>query len=175
MQALLFILNTLLTLIVVAYLLRVLMPLVRADFRNPIGQAVLTITSPLVVPLRRIVPASKRRLDVAAVIALLIVQFVGTALLLLVARATFSPLRIVTAGLYDLASTILQFYFVAILIYALLSWFASSGYNPAHQILARLCEPLLAPVRRVIPPLGGLDLSALFVLIALQALQILLR
>ena len=49
------------------------------------------------------------------------------------------------------------------------------GYNPAHQILVRLCEPLLAPVRRVIPPLGGLDLSALFVLIALQALQILLR
>jgi YggT family protein len=175
MQALLFILNTLLTLLVVAYLLRVLMPLVRADFRNPIGQAVLTITSPLVVPLRRIVPASKRRLDVAAVIALLIVQFVGTALLRLVAGATFSPLSIVIAGLYDLASTILQFYFVAILIYALLSWFASSGYNPAHQILARLCEPLLAPVRRVIPPLGGLDLSALFVLIALQALQILLR
>ena len=60
MQALLFILNTLLTLVVVAYLLRVLMPLVRADFRNPIGQAVLTITSPLVVPLRRIVPPSKR-------------------------------------------------------------------------------------------------------------------
>ena len=127
------------------------------------------------VPLRRIVPPSKRRLDVAAVIALLIVQFVGTALLRLVAGATFSPLSIVIAGLYDLASTILQFYFVAILIYALLSWFASSGYNPAHQILARLCEPLLAPVRRVIPPLGGLDLSALFVLIALQALQILLR
>jgi YggT family protein len=109
------------------------------------------------------------------VLALLIVQIAGTALLRLIAGATFSPLNVLIAGLYELAGTILQFYFVAILIYALLSWFSPSGYNPAHQILARICEPLLAPVRRVIPPLGGLDFSALFVLIALQALQILLR
>ena len=174
MQALLFILNTLLTLVVVAYLLRVLMPLVRADFRNPIGQAVLAITNPLVVPLRKVLPPSKR-LDAAAVVALLIVQFAGTALLRLVGGGGFSPGSILIGGLYELVQTILQFYFVAILIYALLSWFASGGYNPAHQILSRLCEPLLAPVRRVIPPLGGLDLSALFVLIALQAVQILLR
>lgn len=176
MQALLFILNTLLTLIVVAYLLRVLMPMVRADFRNPIGQAVLTLTNPLVLPLRRILPASKKsRLDAAAVVALVIVQLAGTALLRTVAGAAFSPLNILIAGLLDLAGTILQFYFVAILIYALLSWFQTSGYNPAHQILSRICEPVLAPVRRVIPPLGGLDLSALFVLIVLQALQIMLR
>ena len=66
MQALLFILNTLLTLIVVAYLLRVLMPMVRADFRNPIGQAVLTLTNPLVLPLRRILPASKKSRSASA-------------------------------------------------------------------------------------------------------------
>jgi YggT family protein len=176
MQALLFILNTLLTLLVVAYLLRVVMPLVRADFRNPIGHAVLAFTNPLVLPLRKVLPlAKKQRLDAAAVVALLIVQIAGTALLRLIAGAAFSPLNIVVASLYELAGTILQFYFVAILIYALLSWFSSSGYNPAHQILTRICEPLLEPVRRVIPPLGGLDFSALFVLIALQALQILLR
>jgi YggT family protein len=63
---------------------------------------------------------------------------------------------------------------VSILIYALLSWIAPGTYSPANQLLSRICEPLLAPVRRVVPPIGGLDLSALFVLIALQALQILL-
>ena len=176
MQALLFILNTLLTLMVVAYLLRVLMPLVRADFRNPIGQAVLTITSPLVVPLRRIVPPSKRRLDVAAVIALLIVQFVGTALLRLVAGATFSPLSIVIAGLYDLAQHDPAVLFrrhpdlrAAQLVRSV--GLQSRAPDP-RAVFASLCSRRSG---RVIPPLGGLDLSALFVLIALQALQILLR
>jgi len=62
-----------------------------------------------------------------------------------------------------------------VLIYALLSWIGPAGHGPAAHLLGRLCEPLLAPVRRIVPPLGGLDLSALFVLIGLQALQILLR
>jgi YggT family protein len=70
---------------------------------------------------------------------------------------------------------VVQFYFYAVLVYALLSWFAGAAYNPAGQILARVCEPLLAPIRRVIPPLGGLDLSALFLMIGLQALLLLLR
>jgi YggT family protein len=174
MQALLFILNALITLVVVAFLLRLLMPLVRADFRNPIGQAVLTLTNPVVMPLRKALPPSKR-FDVAALVALILVQLVGTALLRLVAGGTLTPAGVIFGGLRDLVHTVLQFYFIAVLLYALLSWFASDSYNPAHQILSRISEPLLAPVRRVIPPLGGLDLSALFVLIALQALQILLR
>jgi YggT family protein len=64
---------------------------------------------------------------------------------------------------------------VAILIYALLSWVAPGTHSPANDLLGRICEPILRPIRRVIPPVGGLDLSALFVLIGLQALQILLR
>jgi YggT family protein len=80
----------------------------------------------------------------------------------------------VVRGLFDLARTILQFYTVAVLVYALLSWVAPGNDSPATRLLGRLCEPLLRPVRRVVPPIGGLDFSALFVLIGLQALQILL-
>ena len=79
MQALHFILTALFTLVVIAFLLRVLMPLVRADFRNPFGEAVLKVTNPLVLPLRKVMPPGKR-LDPSSVVALLIVQFVGTAL-----------------------------------------------------------------------------------------------
>jgi YggT family protein len=174
MQALLFLVNTLVTLVVVAFLLRVLMPLVRADFRNPFGAAILKITNPLVLPLRRLMPPG-RRLDLASIVALLIVQFIKTTLVLLIIGA---PLRIDTllvAGLRDLLITVLQLYFWALLIYALLSWFAGAAYSPMSQVLGRICEPLLSPVRRVIPPLGGLDLSALLVMIALQALLILVR
>ncbi len=174
MQALLFILNALLTLVVIAFLLRVLMPLVRADFRNPFGEAVLKITNPLVLPLRKLMPAGKR-LDPSSVVALLVVQFAGTALLRVVAGGGFGVEAILLGGLYGLLHTVLQFYFFAVLLYALLSWFAGASYNPAAQVLNRLVEPLLTPIRRVVPPLGGLDLSAVFLLIALQALQILLR
>jgi YggT family protein len=150
------------------------MPLVRADFRNPIGEAVLKLTNPLVLPLRRILPPA-RRFDLASLVALLIVQFAGTALMHVVAGGGVRLEAILVGGLYKLLHTVLQFYFFAVLLYALMSWFAGAGYSPAGQILSRLCDPLLTPVRRIVPPLGGLDLSALFVLIGLQALQILLR
>lgn len=174
MMALIFILNTLFTLVVIAFLLRVLMPLVRADFRNPLGQAVLRLTNPLVMPLRKLVPPAGK-LDLAAVIALLLVQFAGTALLRLVAGGGFHAGAVLSGGLRDLLLTILQFYVFAILIYALMSWFGPGNGTPAGRVLARLCEPLLEPVRRVIPPIGGLDLSAMLVLIGLQALRILLQ
>jgi YggT family protein len=112
-----------------------------------------------------------KRLDPSSVVALLIVQFVGTALLRGVAGGGFGLESILLGGLYGLLHTVLQFYFFAVLIHALLSWFAGAGYNPAARTLAKLVEPLLAPIRRVVPPLGSLDLSAVILLIALQALQ----
>jgi len=174
MAALLFILDALLTLVVVAFLLRLLMPIVRADFRNPIGQAVLQLTNPLVMPLRRLLPPAGR-IDVASAAALLVVQLAKTAALRLVSGAGLPLLPLAGGALRDLASTVLQFYFVVVLVYALLSWVAPGNHGPGPQLLGRLCEPLLAPLRRIVPPIGGLDLSALFVLIGLQALQILLH
>lgn len=174
MTAILFVLNALLTLAVIGFLLRVVMPLVRADFRSPLGQAVLRFTDPLVKPLRRILrPVGK--VDVASIVALLAVQIAGSTLIRLVAGGGFLPGLILVDALRGLAYTILQFYTVAVLVQALLSWVAPGTYNPATQLLHRICEPLLAPVRRLIPPIGGLDFSSLFVLIGLQALQLLLR
>jgi YggT family protein len=174
MDALYFVIDTLLTLVVVVFLLRVIMPLVRADFRNPVGEAVLAITNPLVLPLRRVVPPGGK-FDVASLVALLIVHFVKTWVLLLVRGGVPRVETILTFGLYGLLVTVLQFYLYAILIYALMSWFAGAGYSPVGRILGRICEPLLAPFRRFIPPIGGLDLSALFAIIALQAALMLLR
>lgn len=174
MQALLFILNTLFTLLVVAFLLRVLMPLVRADFRNPIGEVVLKVTNPVVMPLRKAMPPG-RRFDPASIVALLLVHFIGTALLQGVAGMPIRPDTLLLGGLRDLADTILAFFFWVVLLAALLSWFGGTAASPAGRVVGRLSEPLLAPVRRVIPPLGMLDLSAIIVLIALQLLRGLLH
>ncbi|HEX9208797.1 MAG TPA: YggT family protein [Steroidobacteraceae bacterium] len=174
MDALLYVLNALFTLVVVAFLLRVIMPLVRADFRNPFGAAILKVTNPLVLPLRRVLPPA-RRVDPASIVALLVVQFLRTAALQLLVGGNLAVASVLVAGLLGLLVLVVQFYFYAILLNALLSWFAGAGYNPAAQVVDRICEPLLAPVRRIIPPLGGLDLSPLFVMIGLQALLMLLR
>jgi YggT family protein len=173
MDALLYIVNALVTLVVVAFLLRLLLPLVRADLRNPFGEAILKLTNPLVLPLRKVLPPA-RSFDVASLVALLLVQFAGTVVVRLLAGMGLQLEAVLVGGLRGLLLTVLQFYFYAVLIHALLSWFAGAGSSPATRMLSRLVEPLLAPIRRVIPPLGGLDLSALLLLIVLQALQRLL-
>ncbi len=173
MAALLFVLDALLTLLVIAFLLRLVLPLVRADLRNPLGQAVLRVTNPLVMPLRRLL-GSASRVDLASVAALRLVQLASPALLRVVSGAGPAGAPLLAAAARDLLQTLLQFYFVVVLLYALMSWVAPAG-GSAAQLLSRLSEPLLRPVRRFVPPLGGLDLSALLVLIGIQALQILLR
>ncbi len=175
MAALLFLVDALLTLVVMAFLLRLVMPLARADMRSPIGQAVLRFTNPIVMPLRRLLPPAGR-IDTASLVALILVQFAATAAVRLLAGIPPSPGQMVVHAVVDLLRHVLQFYFVAVLVYALLSWVAAAGHgNAAYQLLGRLCEPLLRPIRRIIPPIAGLDLSPLFLLLGLQALQILLR
>ncbi len=175
MDAVHFIVRTILQVLLVSvFLLRFLLPLVRADVRNPVSQAVLRITNPIILPLSRIVPRA-RRIDVPALVALLVVQLVTTTtLLLLRGFGLVSPATLLALAFTELALTVLQFYFFAVLIYVLLSWVAPGTYSPAASLLASLCEPLLRPVRRILPPIGGLDLSPLFVMIGLQALQILI-
>ena len=174
MTALIFIVKTLLGLLITVFLLRVLLPLCRADARNPLSQAVIKLTNPLVLPLRRVFPPFGR-LDTASLLALLATQFASTALVLMLRGFPLSAPLLLQTGLRELLSLILQFYFFVILINALLSWVSPGTYSPAANILDSLCDPVLRPFRRLIPPIVGIDLSALFALIAIQALQILLN
>jgi len=150
------------------------LPLARADSRNQLSQAVIRMTNPLVLPLRRLLPPIGK-IDTASLVALLIVQTAVTATLWLLGAYPFvtTPGQFMAVVLVSLLGTLLQFYTFALFLYVLLSWVAPPGtYSPASALLASLCEPLLRPVRRVIPPFGGIDLSALLVIIALQALYI---
>ncbi len=180
MQAIRFIIESLLNLALFIFLLRVVLQLVRADFRNPISDAVLRLTNPLVLPLRRIIPPL-RRLDLASVVALLLVELATQAIMLSLHGLNLTGSGLPIAGIIlqstvlDLAIKTLQLFFFAIIVYVLLGWVAPGAYSPAASLLSSICEPILAPVRRAIPTLGGLDLSPMFVLIGLQALLILLH
>jgi YggT family protein len=174
MAAVIFIIRALSGLLVTVFLLRVLLPLCRADARNPLSQAVIKLTNPLVLPLRRILPPMKR-LDTASLSALLLVQLVSTALIWMLSGLGLAPGPLLYAALRELLSVLLQLYFFIILINAILSWVAPDTYSPGAALLNSLCAPVLRPFQKLIPPIAGLDLSALFALIAIQALQILLH
>jgi|HubBroStandDraft_4_1064222.scaffolds.fasta_scaffold17021_5 YggT family protein len=172
--ALIYILQSLMTLALFVVLLRLLLQWARADFRNPICQAIVRLTNPLIVPLRRILPPIGK-VDTASVVAVILVAIVEVVILTSLAGATLDPLFVLRAAALEIAHAVLWLYFYAIFLYALISIVAPGGYTPLHSLLTALCEPVLRPIRRVIPPLGGIDLSPLWACILIQAILILLR
>lgn len=175
MNAIIFIVETLIGLLLLVTLLRLLMQLSRADFRNPVSQAVVRLTNPFIVPLRRILPPIGK-IDTSTVVAVVLVALLEVAAVnLLRGFGLPGPFDWLRAAVLEVVRTTLWTYFYAIFLYAILSFIAPGGYSPAQSLLTSLCEPVLQPFRRIIPAIGGLDLSPLWAGIAIQALLILLR
>ncbi len=146
-----------------AYLIRLLLQLMRADFRNPLAQAIVKLTNPLVLPLRRVLPPIGR-LDTASVVAVVLVAAVGVVLVqVLLGNGVPALLPLVVRTVIELAKQAATFFLFAIFIWAVLSWVVPDGYSPAGRLLTDLVEPLVRPVRRITPRLEGLDLSPLVV------------
>ncbi|HTC53482.1 MAG TPA: YggT family protein [Steroidobacteraceae bacterium] len=175
MNALYFLVDSVLTLALYVALLRLLMQWSRADFRNPIAQAVVKITNPLIMPLRRVLPPINK-IDTASVVTVLIVTLADVVLMSMVRGfGVPPPVLLLRAAALLLATSVLWLYFYAIFLYALMSLIAQGSYSPMQPLLTSLCEPILQPIRRIIPPIAGLDLSPLWAGLLIQALLILLR
>jgi YggT family protein len=173
-NALTFILRSVLDLYIITFVLRLVLQWVRADFRNPLSQFILRVTNPLVVPLRRLVPPLGG-LDTATILVVIALQLIAiVALVNLACVGTPDIGQWLAMALLRLVKMMLQIYFFVILIYVVLSWISPGTYNPAAALLTAIAEPVLAPLRRLIPPIGGLDLSPVFALIGIQALTMLL-
>lgn len=174
MEALNFVVESVLAFVVYAFLLRVLLQLVRADFRNPLAQAVVALTNWLVLPLRRVLPPAGR-FDTASFVALLAVQLAATLIQFRLRTGVIYPLvPLASAALRQLANSALLLYTILIFAQALLS-FVPGARSPITAMLASLCEPVLRPIRRVLPVVGGLDFSPLVAILGLTALRILLH
>jgi len=175
MQAIYFIVDTLIGLYQVLLLLRLLMQLTRADFRNPIGRGIVQLTDPLILPLRKIFPPVGK-IDSASVLAIIVVSALKALLLrLLMGFGLPGPLVMVNTVAIDLLRLVLRTYLISIILNAILSFVAPGNYSPAQSVLASICNPVLNPIRRMIPPIAGLDLSPLWACIAIQALLIIVR
>jgi YggT family protein len=171
MQAMLFLIDTAFNLYLMVVILRLWLQLVRADFYNPFSQFVVKATNPLVLPLRKIIP-SIGSLDTATLLLAYAVVLTKLVILQLLQVGQVALLPSVIFALIMLVKEAFTLLFWILVIRALLSWF-SQGRSPVELVMHQLTEPLLRPIRRILPPLGGLDLSVLVVLIGLQFLNIL--
>lgn len=171
-NALLFLLNTLLGLYSAVLILRVLLQWVRADFYNPISQFIWQVTN-TPIELLKFIPRW-RRLEISAVLLAWIIVMINLQLAVSILNSNFGPGTLLIAGLVNLVVLVINIYTISILVQAILSWVGQGVHSPATSLLWSLNEPLLRPVRQYLPPIGGLDLSPLFVIIGLQVVRRLL-
>jgi YggT family protein len=158
---------------ILVVLLRFLLQWFRADFYNPISQFIVKVTTPVLHPLRRIIPGVGG-IDFSSIVLMWALKTVELTLTLLIASGSFHPLGALLWSIPALIALLINIFIFAILIQVIISWVNPGAYNPATSLLYSLTEPLLRPARRLIPPIGGLDLSPMLVMIGLYLLQMLL-
>ena len=169
-----FLIKTLFGIYEIIILLRFLMQMVRADFYNPISQFVVKATSLPLKPLRRLIPGAAG-MDMASLVLLLVVIIIELLLLSLVSTLPMpSAFGLAALALVELLKLTINVFLFSVIILAILSWVSPGGYNPVANLLFQITAPLMRPARRMLPPMGGLDLSPMLVIIALYLLILLL-
>jgi YggT family protein len=165
----LFLLNVIFGLYIFAVLLRFLLQLVRADFYNPIAQFLVVVTNPPLKPLRRAIPGLYG-VDFASLVLLLLLELVFQTLLAMLLNQPVTVATLLVRGVFDLLHSTLNVFLYGILIMVILSWI-SPYPNALSQLLVRLTEPLLRPVRQTIPSFSGIDLSPMIVMVGIALVQ----
>jgi len=175
MVALIYIFQTLWSLYLGLFLVRFLMQLVRADFRNDVANAIVKLTNPLILPLRRELPPIGK-LDTASIAATLLLTVGKILSLRLIANVPLpTPIGWLYSVTVDIAISLLWVLFWCIALTALISFLTQGAYTPVTALLSSISEPVLRPIRRLIPSfVSGFDLSYLWAGILIQALIILI-
>lgn len=181
---LMLVINTLFDLYILLVLLRFLLQMLRADFYNPVSQFIVRLTTPPLRVLRRVVPSIGGQDTSAILLCLLLVlaKFLIMRALSIPAVSIggfMAPIGAVSyPGLLiyciaDLLSLLLTVFIGAIIIQVVISWISPGNYNPVIGLVNKIAEPALRPVRRIVPPMGGLDLSPMFALLGLMVIKML--
>ncbi|WP_336367376.1 YggT family protein [Marinobacter sp. C2H3] len=153
-------------------LLRFLLQLARADFYNPISQFVVKATNPLLRPLRRVIPGWGG-IDGAALVLAVLVQALTLFLIIVLLTGAIpgiNPIKLVVWAVLNIMDLVIKIYFAALIVTVVVSWIAPHSGHPGIQLVAQIIEPVARPVRNLIPPMGGLDLSPIVIFLILQVL-----
>lgn len=171
----LLLLQTLGSFYLIIIVLRFLLQVSRADFYNPISQFAIKATNPLLIPLRRIIPGVFG-IDMASILLAFITHYLVIQLsALLLGAGLINPLSVAAWSLIGLLSLTINLFFWGLIIMVVFSWIAPQSRHPALMLLMQILEPLLAPLRKLIPPMGGMDFTPIFAFLALNILQILVK
>mgnify|MGYP002712943548 CR=1 FL=1 len=168
-----FLIQVIFDLYIMIVMLRFILQLVHADFYNPISQFAVKVTTPALRPLRRFIPGIAG-IDISSVVLMLLLKSIELTLIMLVSGKGAHPLAAMAFAIPDLLELAINFFLFAILIQVILSWVNPGHYNPATALLDSITRPILKPAQRLIPPISGLDLSPMLVLVVLQLLKMLL-
>ncbi|AZF07860.1 YggT family protein [Pseudomonas sp. R5-89-07] len=169
-DAAVFIIQTLGSLYLLIVLMRFILQLVRANFYNPLCQFVVKATQPLLKPLRRVIP-SLFGLDMSSLVLALLLQILLFVVILMLNGYQAFTVLLLPWALIGIFSLFLKIIFWSMIISVILSWVAPGSRSPGAELVYQITEPVLAPFRRLIPNLGGLDISPIFAFIAIQLLQ----
>ena len=151
---------------ILAVILRFLLQYVRADFYNPLAQAIVTVTNPPLRPMRKYIPAI-RSIDTSSLVLMLALQMIASLLVFLMQGFSVNPLALAVIACGELLAKIVYVFIFAIFIQVIASWIAPGTYNPVLALIDSLTGPLMRPMRRLIPPMGGLDLSPMVAILVL--------
>lgn len=171
MNAFKFLIEIAFDLFLMVVLLRFWLQLAKADFYNPLSQFIVKATSPLVNPLRKVIPGFAG-IDVASLVLGFLIAFAKVSVVMLMIYGTWEPISALIGSGITLVKEGINLVFWVLIIRAILSW-VSQGNNPMEAVFHQLTEPMLRPIRKIIPPIGGLDLSVLVLIIGIQFIQIL--
>ena len=168
-----YILQTIGSLYLLIVLLRFILQLVRADFYNPVSQFIVRATHPLLKPLRKVIP-SLAGLDLASLVLAILLQLLLMAVtLMLLGYGLDNPLQLLVWSIIGVTALFLKVFFFALIISVILSWVAQGSHNPTAMLINQICEPLLSPIRRILPSMGGLDLSPIVAFLILNLIDML--
>ncbi len=171
-DALVFFFRSLAEIFILTFVLRAILQYVRADIRNPLSQVILKVTDPLVVPVRRILPPLGN-LDLATVLVAFLLQLALVfALVNIACLWDVNIPQLIALALLKLIKLLLNIYLFLIIASVILSWLSPGGHNPAIYLLHSITEPVLSPLRKVIPPIAGLDLTPLLAILLIQAISL---
>jgi YggT family protein len=161
-----YLINTLFDLYIFVWLVRLVLVAMRVHYVNPVSQIVIRLTQPIAIRLRRVLP-NFRQIELASVVMVLALELLKYALLGILVVGMPNLVGLLIVAMADALIAIVHLFFYAIILQAIMSWF-NPGYSPFGQILDSLTAPIMRPFHRLIPPMGGLDISPIFALMALQ-------
>lgn len=169
--ATIFVVQTLVSFYLAIVLLRFVLQLVKANFYNPLSQFAVKATQPLLKPLRQVVP-SIAGLDTSSLLLAIVIQALLMAFVMMLTYGTILDLpHLMIWALLGVFSLFLKIFWVAMIVMVIVSWIAPGTHNPAAELAYQIAEPILAPFRRMLPNLGGLDISPIFAFLAIQVMQ----